>query len=180
MKTWIERSGASLRRVIVLSVTALSMLPGVVPRLQPAHAAESDPVLARHAAEVEAAYPGVPSIDARDILDQSVRARYVLLDARAAEEIAVSRIPGAVPVDELPATDDPRPILVYCTIGMRSAALARELAASGRNAWNLRGGVLAWAAAGGPFVDDRGEATRRVHVYGRAWNHLPDDHQAVW
>jgi len=54
--------------------------------------------------------------------------------------------------------------VAYCAIGLRSAQLARRLAAGGRSARNLRRGIFGWADAGRPLVDERG-AARLVHPY---------------
>lgn len=151
-------------------VLALSVLMG------------GDSTLARYDAQVEAAYPGTPTIAAGDVLRQDATFAPILVDARTAEERAVSILPGAVTPQAL-LESPPRsghPVVVYCTIGMRSADLTLRLRAAGWDAYNLRGGVLAWAAAGGEFVTADGRATHRVHVYGARWNHLPGGYEAVW
>ncbi len=102
----------------------------------------------------------------------------ILLDVRSDEERAVSVIAGAVvDASAIPAGAE---VVVYCTIGLRSGHAARDLRQRGINALNLRGGILAWLAAGGTVVDATGAPVRRVHVYGRRWNVLPDDVEAVW
>ena len=87
----------------------------------------------------------------------------VLLDVREPGEWIAGHAPEAVHVPlgalqhqarELPL--DGR-IVVVCRSGARSAAAARWLNASGFDAVNLAGGMEAWAAAGLPVVDDRGE-----------------------
>jgi len=134
-------------------------------------------------AQVEAAYPGTPSVTASAVLTGSGAPRAILVDVREPHERAVSVIPGAITPDALARLGPPddRPIVVYCTIGMRSAGWTQRLRADGwGNARNLSGGVLAWAAAGGAFVALDGRPTRHVHVYGRTWNHLPDGYIAAW
>lgn len=145
-----------------------------------AAARAADPDLARFAAQVESAYPGTPTLEAAAFMARPDRERFVLADARSPAEIAVSRIPGAILPEELPALGAGRPVLVYCTVGMRSARTTRALRASGIEAWNLTGGILGWAAAGGALVDPRGEPTRKVHTFGARWNHLPPGYEAVW
>ena len=71
-------------------------------------------------------------------------------------------------------------VIVYCTVGLRSGKTARQLRERGINALNLRGGILAWLAAGGALVDAQGAPTNRVHVYGRRWNAVPEGFEAVW
>lgn len=141
-----------------------------------------DPPLADFAAQVEAAYPGTPTMSAEQVLAHDAPSAPILVDARTEEERAVSMLPGAITpgaLDQLPP-DAQRVVVVYCTIGMRSAELTRRLREQGRDAYNLRGGVLAWAGAGGRFVDPAGGSTRRVHVYGARWNHLPGGFEPVW
>jgi rhodanese-related sulfurtransferase len=140
----------------------------------------ADPALARFAAAVESTYPGTPTLDAAAFLAREDRDRFVLVDARSTAEIAVSRIPDAIRPDDLPALRAGRPVLVYCTVGMRSAKLTQELRAAGIEAFNLSGGILGWAAAGGALVDPRGEPTRKVHTYGARWNYLPPGYEPVW
>lgn len=111
----------------------------------------------------------------------------ILVDVRPREERKVSTIPGAITVDSL----DRMPVQVrkgkvvvaFCTIGLRSGRWVEERRAKGENAFNLHGGVLAWAHAGRTFEarDFIGSRpTRQVHVYGRRWNLLPDGYQGVW
>jgi rhodanese-related sulfurtransferase len=155
---------------MVLSSLATLALAGEVPPLE------------RFAAEVEAAYPNTPTLKVDAFLQLRSRSSFLVVDAREPAERAVSIIPGAITREALEqrAADSSTPILVYCTIGMRSAAVTRELREQGREAFNLKGGVLAWAAAGQPFVDEQGQPTQRVHVYGKRWSYLPAEFQAVW
>lgn len=140
----------------------------------------ADPAMARFAAQVESAYPGTPTLEASAFMARDDRERFVLVDARTRTEIAVSRIPGAILPEQLPALRAGRPVLVYCTVGMRSARTTQALRASGIEAWNLAGGILGWAAAGGALVDPHGAPTRKVHTFGARWNHLPPGYEAVW
>jgi len=71
-------------------------------------------------------------------------------------------------------------IVVYCTIGVRSGRYVKRLIKDGYDAYNLKGGILAWAHAGGRFVDKTGKETRRVHVYGKRWNLLPKGYEGIW
>ena len=70
-------------------------------------------------------------------------------------------------------------IVPYCTIGYRSGVYAQGLQKSGFKTRNLKGSVLSWAHAGGKFVDSKGKATKRVHVYGEKWNLLPEGYEGV-
>ena len=68
-------------------------------------------------------------------------------------------------------------------VDKRDAELARvvmkKLRKQGFNVFNLRGGVLAWALEGRPFVTSTGEDTRRVHVYSGEWDVLLPGYESV-
>ena len=95
-----------------------------------------------------------------------------LLDAREAAEFAVSHLPGAIRVDPeadaeqvLAKIDRARPVVVYCSVGYRSSALARRLIKGGHaQTMNLEGSIFKWANEGRPLVRDGG-ATQKVHPY---------------
>ena len=102
----------------------------------------------------------------------------VLLDIRSAEEFAVSRIPGArhMPPDtvvdfaerELASLDRSQLIVVYCAVGMRSAAAARDLKFLGyTQVKNLRGSLFQWANEGRAL-----EGATAVHPYNEYWGQL--------
>ena len=94
-----------------------------------------------------------PSIDispekARQLVDAG---EAVLVDVRENWEWMTSRIPGAtlIPMSELPQrigeipTD--RPVVVYCAVGQRSAAVVEALRQMGHDrAYNIAGGIVAW------------------------------------
>ena len=123
-----------------------------------------------------------PEISVEELLELREREALVLVDARSDAERSVSVIPGAVPLadlDDAIADGEDATVVVYCTVGARSARTTRELREEGVDARNLVGGVLAWAHAGLEFVHD-GRPTRRVHVYGRSWDLLPPGYVSVW
>ena len=123
-----------------------------------------------------------PEIDVSRVLDLADGDGVILVDVRSDEERKVSTIPGAISLDAVDAERQLKPeatVVVYCTIGARSAAATRDLRTSGVEAFNLVGGVLAWAHAGQTFDRD-GESTTTVHVHSRSWDLLPDGYEAVW
>lgn len=102
------------------------------------------------------------------------RPELIRLDARSEAEFAVSRIPGALRLDEPLQAGWPRdaPIVVYCSLGYRSAEAARRLRAAGfGDVRNLAGGIFGWSNAGRPLVNDAG-AVRVVHPYAVPWGLL--------
>jgi rhodanese-related sulfurtransferase len=84
----------------------------------------------------------------------------VLLDVREPEETAAGRIESAVaiPLGELAQRLDELPsdttIVVVCRSGNRSSVATRALNATGFDAVNVAGGMLAWRDAGLPLVSD--------------------------
>lgn len=112
----------------------------------------------------------------------------LLLDARDAEEIAVSRLPGAVAVDPDISTDDfmqrfgvaarSKDVVIYCSVGVRSSKLATRvraavLATGARSVSNLQGGIFAMHNTGRALVDGSG-AIDFVHPYSRWWSSYLD------
>jgi rhodanese-related sulfurtransferase len=83
------------------------------------------------------------------------------VDVREPQEWAAGRAPSAVHLpmseitgrlNELPGDQDP--LYVICRVGGRSARVVQFLIAQGYPAVNVDGGMLAWAAAGRPLVND--------------------------
>ncbi|QNP74918.1 rhodanese-like domain-containing protein [Streptomyces roseirectus] len=92
----------------------------------------------------------------------------VLLDVREKPEWTAGHAPGAVHVPltrlvaggTLPAEAEGRPLVVICRSGHRSRQAAKILAERGARAVDVEGGMNAWAAAGHPVVDERGNNGR--------------------
>ncbi len=132
--------------------------------------------------ELAARFPDVPLVDDATLAAELARPEPpLLLDARTPAEWAVSRLPGARPAFDdagvaaaLAGATASSTVVAYCAIGLRSAHLARRLAAGGRPARNLRHGIFGWADAGRALVDDRG-AARLVHPYDAGWGRLLSD-----
>lgn len=85
-----------------------------------------------------------------------------LIDVREPYEHEAGRIEGDRHI-EIPnlttaaAEMDPqRPIVFYCRSGARSAMTTQAFRASGFEAFNLTGGLLAWVAAGLQIVPEDG------------------------
>lgn len=103
----------------------------------------------------------------------------LLLDIRTEDEFAVSHLKDARRLD--PDTQDfallqdlPRdtPIVTYCSVGYRSAAMAARLAEAGfTNVVNLEGSIFAWANED-RAVYRRDRAVQQVHPYDAVWGRL--------
>jgi rhodanese-related sulfurtransferase len=101
----------------------------------------------------------------------------VIIDARAPEEFAVSRIPGArrettVKEASTMALGSKR-VVIYDAVGFYSAELAEALVAGGSGeTFYLEGGIFQWANEGRPLVDADGKPTARAHPYNKLWGRL--------
>jgi len=143
----------------------------------PADWAGLDAWLARHFGDV--ATIDVPALCSW--LDDRSRAPPLLVDVREPAEQRVSTLPGALcvaPADDAADVsrrlDAARPVVAYCSVGVRSARLARALADAGTGrVLNLRGGIFDWANRGLPLAGPCG-AAQRVHGYDATWEILLD------
>jgi rhodanese-related sulfurtransferase len=136
--------------------------------------------LPRVEAEVRERFPAVRqvTVDELEALLESPRPP-LLIDARAAEEYAVSHLRGAVRAATVAearaaigAAGAERQVVLYCSVGYRSSRLARELAEAGIDGVaNLEGSIFAWANSGRPVVRG-GREVREVHPYDRKWGRL--------
>lgn len=129
-------------------------------------------------------FPDVADISSDELVKLREHADVVLVDVRNPDEQAVSMIPGAITKEEFERRKDElrdKPIVVHCTIGYRSGVYADDLAKEGIAAKNLEGSILSWAHAHQPLIDPKsGQPTKRVHVYGREWDLLPEGYEAVY
>ena len=102
----------------------------------------------------------------------------ILLDARSEAEYAVSHLrasqriePNEPDLATFTESKD-KPIVVYCSVGYRSARIAEHLQQAGFSVvYNLEGSIFQWANEGRPvFKDDR--PTILVHPYNALWGNL--------
>jgi rhodanese-related sulfurtransferase len=101
----------------------------------------------------------------------------VLIDARGAEEFAVSHLAGARRLSTVGAIaagglEPGRSIVIYCSVGYRSALLVRLLRQAGvRDVRNLEGSLFHWANLGLP-LECAGPTQRQVHPFHPCWGLL--------
>lgn len=123
-------------------------------------------------------FPEVPQLTTKALAEWLKKEEKLLLvDARAAEEYAVSQLPGAIrfeSVEQVKAAAEGRKIVVYCSVGYRSSATARKLREAGLgNVWNLEGSIFAWANEGRPVYRGKEELTpAKVHPFDKKWGQL--------
>ena len=127
-------------------------------------------------------FPGVRQISTEDLRAALARGDpLVLIDARADAEYRVSHLQGArnaetvaQAVRMLARTPRDHAVVVYCSVGYRSSALARGLMRAGyTRVANLEGSIFEWANKGLPVY--RGdEQASVVHPYDANWGTLLD------
>lgn len=106
----------------------------------------------------------------------------VILDTRELEEFEVSQIPGATWVGHDTFTienvlvnvpDKTTPIVVYCSVGVRSENIGEKLQKAGyTDVKNLYGGIFQWKNEGNAVVDEEGNPTEKVHAFDKLWGKL--------
>jgi len=106
----------------------------------------------------------------------------VLLDTRKKEEYQVSHLENAkwagfkkfdleMIKREVPNTETP--IVVYCSIGVRSEKIGEQLVEAGyTNVKNLYGGIFQWVNNGNTIVDSIGHPTEKIHAFSKHWGKL--------
>jgi rhodanese-related sulfurtransferase len=113
-------------------------------------------------------------------LEHSEASQPIILDARSQEEYTVSHLAGAQRVESalaslkqtLAGVSKDMPIVVYCSVGYRSAKVAQQLQqADFSQVFNLEGGLFQWANEKRPLVHD-GQPTQSVHPYNALWGML--------
>ena len=103
----------------------------------------------------------------------------VLLDARTPKEYAVSHLADARLTPELDdavlsLAESPKDanVVVYCSVGYRSADLVKQLRTAGfTNVRNLEGSIFEWRNRDLPVYRD-GEVVQVVHPFNAGWGRL--------
>jgi rhodanese-related sulfurtransferase len=130
---------------------------------------------------IAARFPEVRWVDAQTLTKWMTGTNFdelVLLDVRNSEEQEVSQLHGAQHLDPvhpdiaaLGIRKDAK-VVVYCSVGYRSAAVIDDLESAGfQNVYNLEGGLFDWANKGRPVYQGE-ERVHEVHPYNRIWGLL--------
>ncbi len=154
----------SLRSAIFLFFCGASFLSAE----QPAN------LVKRYEASLRQRFPDVATISPQALAE--LGKDVLLLDVRSPEEHNVSRIAGAVRAEHdaiaqlrRMGIERSRRIVVYCSVGLRSARLVRILVREGfTHVLNLEGGIFRWANEGKALVNNKGP-TRVCHPYDVFW-----------
>lgn len=111
-------------------------------------------------------------------LEDPLKPQPVILDARTDTEYAVSHLKNAQRIDPyhcnlvVSAELKDTPIVVYCSVGYRSARIAEQLKQGGfSHVYNLEGSLFKWANEERPIYKND-YSTSLVHPYNQHWGKL--------
>jgi rhodanese-related sulfurtransferase len=116
----------------------------------------------------------VPTISVGEVKREE---NLILLDTRSKREFEVSHLKYArwVGYDEFNLNrvkDLPKnaPIVVYCSIGVRSEQIGEKLKKAGfTNVKNMYGSIFEWVNQGNPVYDKNDKLTRKIHGFDKSW-----------
>lgn len=157
-----------------------ALLLAALSACQPAESPEVK--LASMVQTIDEAFPTVEQLSTTELaqwLADPTRPQPQLLDVREAAEYAISHLPGAIRIDpdadstQIAAVIDPtKPIVVYCSVGYRSSAMAQKIqSVTSAKPINLRGSIFAWANEQRPLESAAG-TTQQVHPYDSHYGNM--------
>lgn len=104
---------------------------------------------------------------------------FVILDAREQEEFDISHLKNAISIGfenfnfinlSNILTDNHIKVVVYCSIGVRSEIIGKQLIQHGfTNIYNLYGGIFEWKNSGQIVYDNNNKPTENIHTYSKQW-----------
>lgn len=122
----------------------------------------------------------IPYISVEELRMFQMNDTVTILDAREPEEFEVSHIAFAKNIGFKDFSEDEKqlkklnkniPIVVYCSVGIRSEKIGEKLKKAGfTNIKNLYGGIFEWKNKGYPVVDSTKAETENVHAFSRVWS----------
>ncbi len=137
--------------------------------------------------KIEREFPGVEYVSTDELLGRyggSDTGLPIIIDVREVEEFQISHLQNAINLEtgdsvsrlvENSGLNKDTPIIVYCSVGYRSAAVASELEQLGyTQVLNLRHSIFEWANKGYPMINTVGD-TDKVHPFNKAWSVLVDE-----
>jgi len=121
----------------------------------------------------------VPYISVTELRMLQAQENVVIIDSREQKEFDVSHISSAIfvgydhfSIEEFSETitEKDTPIVVYCTLGIRSEITADKLIKAGyTNVKNLYGGICEWKNKDYKVMDSTNIETQNVHTFNKQW-----------
>jgi rhodanese-related sulfurtransferase len=106
-------------------------------------------------------------LDPKDVERRLREDGWTVIDVREPYEHEAGHVAGTrhVEVERLTAEaetiDRDRPVIFLCRVGSRSGMATQAFRASGYEAYNLRGGIVAWVEAGLPLEPEGGHVAEQ-------------------
>mgnify|MGYP001330046450 FL=1 len=126
-------------------------------------------------------YAEVPQVTVDELhkLMLKRKGEFILIDVRTKEEFAVSHIKEAIHQDEFFIQEkknkigNETEIIIYCSVGLRSSAFARELRKTGYlNVKFCIGSFFEWMNHGFSVIDNQKHLTTCVHAHNSLYSLL--------
>jgi rhodanese-related sulfurtransferase len=129
--------------------------------------------------KIRTEYPGISQITIAQLQEMLKKPdTFRLVDVRPNTETAVSHLPGAVfhtssaQIAQAFSSNKNQNLVVYCSVGWRSAKIVSELQSMGfTQVSNLEGSIFEWANEGLPVFRGR-ERVKTVHPFDSTWQVL--------
>jgi len=125
-------------------------------------------------------FPSVRQISTDELarwLSDTNRVPPVLVDVREPQEFGVSHLHGARNLRSVAQIERLLPssgecVVLYCSVGYRSSAMAEKLERAGvASSMNLEGSIFQWANEGRPLYRET-NVVQEVHGFSRKWSKL--------
>lgn len=137
--------------------------------------------------KIEREFPAVQVVSTQVLLtryEASVDELPIIIDVREIDEFRVSHLDDALNLETAEAISNmieeqglnkDTEIIVYCSVGYRSASVAADLQQRGfTQVRNLEHSLFEWANKGYPMINASG-STVKVHPFNKAWSVLVDE-----
>ena len=122
----------------------------------------------------------IPYISATELRMYQFNNKVTILDSRELKEYQVSHIESAILVGydtfsmetvSYIISNMETPIVVYCTLGIRSEMIAAKLQKAGyKNVKNLYGGICEWKNKKYKVIDSTQNTTNNIHTFSKEWS----------
>ncbi len=130
----------------------------------------------------------IPYISAEELRMLQLDEKVLILDARELEEFKVSHLKNSIWVGyedfnmkRVKEFSKNQPVVVYCSLGIRSENIAKKLENVGfSNIQNLYGGIFQWKNKDFPVIDSTGNTTERVHAYSKHWSQYLNNAEKIY
>lgn len=122
----------------------------------------------------------IPYISVTELKMRQSKKEVIILDSREFNEYQVSHIEDAIsvgydlflmePIFETIKNKE-TPIVVYCSLGIRSEMIAAKLKKAGyTDVKNLYGGIFEWKNKQYKVIDSTQQYTNNIHIFSKEWS----------